>query len=60
MAYSAEYRYSQELARETNFRTIGRSLSITALMTDAVCWVYMVIWICYACNYLRCVSFFLL
>lgn len=53
MSYSAEYRYSQEMARETNFRTMGRALSITALMTDAVCWVYTIIWICYACNYLR-------
>jgi len=53
MAVSAEYRYSQEMSRETAFRTIGRKLSLTALMTDAVCWVYMIIWICYFCNYLR-------
>lgn len=53
MAYSAEYRSSLSLAEETSFRTIGRKLSLTALLTDAVCWVYMFIWLCYFCNFLR-------
>lgn len=51
--YSAEYRNAVMLSEETMIRTISRKLSITALISDAVCWVYMFIWLCYFCNFLR-------
>jgi len=52
-SYSAEYRAQVAMTDETRLRTLGRRLSLTAMITDGVVLVYLAIWLCMGLTFVR-------